>query len=738
MKIQIAILALSINYSLFGQNTITGVLIDKKSELPLTGATVFLPDINKGTVTDTTGMFVFYNVPNGKLKVLYSFVGYKSKLKTIDIKFCSYFLPDTLEPDAFELQEVVISGGSYAMQHENAIKVEQIQLSENTVNSISFLDKIASIPGVDVISKGPGVTKPVIRGLSQTNILVLNNGIRMENFQFSENHPYMIDEFGIEKVEIIKGPASLLYGSDAIGGVINFIDERVALVNTLSADYTQQYYTNTSGYVANAGVKMAKNYYNAGIRIGLKSHTDYTDGSNEFVPNSRFNGKSIKANAGITKSFGSFRIFYQYDQKKLGMTVNPAIPLIQKNERENKIWYQDLENHFVASKNKFFLNHYKIDLNLSYQFNRRKLQTSEIMPSFEMVDMQLVTTNYEAKIYFPASNKNELITGSQGMIQTNSNGNAPEHVIPDANIGEISFFGLYTYKGIKNVNLQAGGRYDYRKINTDEEPGKPEVNKQYGNISGSLGGTWNIYETLLIRANLATAYRIPNIAELTQNGLHGAYYEQGDPDLNPQRSIEGDISLHYHGERIMFDLATYYNLINNYIFLSRTNDSIETGQLIYRYMQTDASIRGWESGIVFMPVEWINFKGTFSHTLAQQKNSDYLPFIPQDKFRLTASLRKTKLKLFYDNSFSAGFLYAFKQNHTGQFESETAGYYLLNLQISSTFKFKSMPVLFSINVENLLNESYTDHLSTLKDVGYYNTGRNITFGIRFNFDYKIK
>ena len=738
MRIWLIFLILYINSSLFGQNTITGLLIDKKTELPLTGATVFLPDINKGTVTDTTGMFVFHKVPNGKLKVLYSFVGYKSKLQTIDVKNCSCFLTDTLEPDAFELQEIVISGGTYSMQHENAIKVEQVQLSEIPVNSISYLDKIVAIPGLDIISKGPGVTKPVIRGLSQTNILVLNNGVRMENFQFSENHPYMIDEFGIDKVEIIKGPASLLYGSDAIGGVINFIDEQPAFQNTVSTDITQQYHTNTKGYVANAGVKMAKNGYHAGIRFGLKSHADYTDGSHVIVPNSRFNENSVKANTGITKSFGTFRIFYQFGRKKLGMAIEPSIPLIQENGRENKVWYQDLENHFIASKNKFFLNRYKIDLNLSYQLNRRKLQASDITPAFEMVNMQLGTANYEVKIYFPSSDENELIAGSQGMMQTNSNGQAPEHVIPDANISEVSFFGLYTYKGFKHVNLQAGGRYDYRKINTDEEAGKPAIDKQYGNISGSLGGTWQINEPLLIRGNLASAYRVPNIAELTQNGLHGAYYEQGDPGLNPQRSLEGDISLHYHGKKIMFDLATYYNLINHYIFLSRTNDTVETGQQIYRYMQTNASIRGWESGIVFMPVEWINFKGTFSHTLAQQKNGDFLPFIPQDKIRLTAITQKPELNFFHDNSFSAGFIYAFKQNHTGQFENETSGYFLLNLQINTTLKLKSMPVIFIISVENLLNESYTGHLSTLKDVGYYNTGRNITFGIRFNFDYNLK
>ncbi len=155
-------------------------------------------------------------------------------------------------------------------------------------------------------------------------------------------------------------------------------------------------------------------------------------------------------------------------------------------------------------------------------------------------------------------------------------------------------------------------------------------------------------------------------------------------------------------------------------------------------MQTDASIRGWETGIVVMPLEWMNIKSTFSHTLALDHKGDYLPFIPQDKIRLTAIIKKTELNFFHDNSFSAGFLYAFEQSHTGLFENQTAEYFILNLQISTTLNIKSIPVFLNISVENLLNKSYTDHLSTLKDVGYFNMGRNITFGIRLNFNHLLK
>jgi len=148
MKTWFIFLAISINYYVSGQNIITGVIIDKNNDLPLSGVTVNLLDINKGTVTDTTGMFIFNDVPNGELKLKYSLIGYKTKLKTIDINFCCCFLSDTLEPEIFNLHRDIINGDCLTIQIGRAFKIEHVQLTENMVNNISYFGEIVTVSGV--------------------------------------------------------------------------------------------------------------------------------------------------------------------------------------------------------------------------------------------------------------------------------------------------------------------------------------------------------------------------------------------------------------------------------------------------------------------------------------------------------------------------------------------------------------------------------------------------------------
>ena len=200
-----------------------------------------------------------------------------------------------LNSTTIEAGEVVISGGYNSTQHDNAVKIDVLNLNPLTIkNTPNFSEVLTRVPGVDMISKGSGVSKPVIRGLSMNDILVLNNGVRFENYQYSSHHPLGIDEFGIEDVEIIKGPASLLYGSDAIGGVINFIKEKPAPVNTISGDYNMQLFSNTLGMTNNFGIKGASKKFFGGIRIGQKTNADFLQGGGDFVPNSRFNELSFK------------------------------------------------------------------------------------------------------------------------------------------------------------------------------------------------------------------------------------------------------------------------------------------------------------------------------------------------------------------------------------------------------------------------------------------------------------
>jgi len=265
------------------QNQIKGIVTDKSNNEALSFASVYLPEQNKGTLTDENGKFELTNLPKGEFKIQFSYIGYKTIIKTIAPEKSDMFLHIELEPAILQAEEVVVSGGRHSTQHENAMKIELIQSKEiASAGTPTFTEAIAKIPGVDMISKGTGVAKPVIRGLSMTNILMLNNGVKMENFQFSENHPFVIDEFGVDRIEIIKGPASLLYGSDAVGGVINVLKEKPAPVGKILGDFNTQYHSNTEGVVSNIGVKGSSEHLFWGIRAGVKSHTDYKEGNGDY------------------------------------------------------------------------------------------------------------------------------------------------------------------------------------------------------------------------------------------------------------------------------------------------------------------------------------------------------------------------------------------------------------------------------------------------------------------------
>ena len=742
-KIMYIIVISSLSCSIYAQNQIAGIITDNKTKDVLPGVNVYLLDHNKGAVTNEKGKYYLNNLSKGTYKIQFSFIGYKTIVKTLKLNKSKIKLDIQLRPTMIQSQGVVISGAYTSLQHENPLKIEVINSKElNNSGTPNFIEAISRVPGIDMISKGPGVAKPVIRGLSMTNILLLNNGVRMENFQFSVNHPFIVDEFGLDRIEIIKGPASLLYGSDAIGGVINLIKEKPAPVGKTIGDYNIKYYSNTKGIVSNLGIKGSTENFSWGIRAGIKNHEDYKDGNGNFVPNTRFNEKVLKANIGMNKSFGTFKIYYDYNRPKLGMCVPPAIAQITKDRRDNNIWYQDLTNHLISSRNKLFLGNFKLDINAAYQMNNRKLQTDDSKPQKEMVDMDLNTFTYEIKTYLPSNEKSKYIIGIQGMDKNNSNNKAPMHIIPDANINDISFFGLAQHTFFKKLKAQAGLRYGKRSINTHSEGisgesgYKPKIDKSFKNISGAAGATYKINDYFLIRANFASGFRSPNLAELTENGMHGVRYEQGDANLKAQRNCETDLNIHYHLRNIMLDVSGFYNNINDYIFLSPTGDTTNNGYKIYRYSQINAKLYGGEAGINISPVKRINIRTTYSYVIGKEDNGEYLPFIPANKIKFELKTKKEKLGFIYNAFGILGTTTAFEQDNAAMFETKTNGYTLTNLEIGGKVKCVKQMLNISVNINNLFNIKYYDHLSTLKPMGYYNPGRNININLKIPFGIK--
>lgn len=751
----LAMLFLSFANLTVGQSSLKleGQVLDENAQ-PLPGANIYIPELNLGSSANAEGYYKITGVKKGRYLLQFSFLGYETYIYDIKISDKDTTINVELHLSAFQSEEVVISGGRFSSQHENAIKIETINVNSiQTSGSSSLMESIAQIPGVDVISKSNAVATPVIRGLSTSNILVLNNGIRMENYQFSENHPYLIDEFGIEKTEVIKGPASLLYGSDAIGGVLNFIRERPTYPNEVAGDINLQYFSNSQGANGNIGFKGSGKKLYWGLRGGVKSHADYLEGSGDFVPNSRFNQSGIKSFGGFRSSIGNFRIYYDYVNMKPGMTVQPVIDENTSRGRKNEIWYQDLNTHLISSKNEFFLNSLKLETNVAYQYNHRKLNGSEESDSFTQVDAILNTINYEVKSNITSSEKSHFIIAIQGMSQSNRNQDAPSHVLPDYNLNDISLSGLVQHDFKSGIHLQFGLRFDNRFIyvpeqelhghSHDEEEEEEEeeemlekLDQQYGNLSGSFGITYKLSEHFLIRTNIASAYRTPNIAELTQDGQHGTRYEQGDRNLKSQRNYEGDLSVHYHSKHLLFDIAGFYNLVDNYIFLAPTNDTTHDGDQIYRYSQNDATLYGFEAIAEVLITDQLGIKGGYSYIRGEQSNGENLPFIPHNKLTAEIKWNKKKIWKFDDLYVKVGSITAFDQNNPATFETKTSGYTLLNAGIGLVVKFGSQTVQLDVIGSNLTNRNYIDHLSTLKDIGYHNPGRNIMINLKIPLQIK--
>jgi iron complex outermembrane receptor protein len=186
----------------------------------------------------------------------------------------------------------------------------------------------------------------------------------------------------------------------------------------------------------------------------------------------------------------------------------------------------------------------------------------------------------------------------------------------------------------------------------------------------------------------------------------------------------------------MVDISGFYNHVNDYIFIAPTDDTTASGDKIYRYSQTNAELYGGELSIGVLPAEWLAFNSSYAYLVGRQDDGNYLPFIPQNKLRFEMKFQARKLA-FFENSFvKVGGLFAAKQDKPAMFETESDSYFLLNAGIGTEIKWGNQMISLSVQANNLLGETYIDHLSTLKGMGYYNIGRNISVNIRIPFGIK--
>ncbi len=725
--ILLLLFVISINIS-FAQASINGKITNSNTKESMVGVAVYIPELQKGTFSDKDGNYILSNLPKGKFTIQFSYLGFETQNKLVTITNKNTNLNIALKSTYIYTPEVVISAMGFTSQHVNAIKVESIKAKElNRSSTINIMNKLSQIPGLNMISQGPAISSPNIRGLSLSNVLVLNNGFRMNNYQFSEHHPYLVSNYGISKVELIKGPASLLYGSDAIGGVINFIGEQPAAVGTIEGDINTAYYSATKGYETNVGVKAQGKKFYWGVRAGIQQQADMRMGNGNILPNSRFNNRGVQFFTGINNKLGNFNIKYNYTSAQLGLTTPEAALLVKDNGFHNEMWFQNLDYQQLSSRNSFYFKKIKLESNFSYQTNRRRLYGKDNY----IVDMRLQNFDYEFKSTINPFKSYHQIFGIQGNYTQNKLGEAPVVIIPNYYQNDFSLFTLIQKDFDDKWHLQGGIRYDIRKllipkIATTTQVQDLKLDTNYRSINFTFGTTYEYSKALFFRLNIASAFRTPNVAELTQDGIHETRYERGNIHLKTQKSRELDFGIHYHITKLSFDLSVYYNQIDNYIFLNPTKDTAQNGMEVFQYQQSNAKLYGFETGLNYVPSKFINTKINYTYTEGIQNNGDYLPFIPQNRINASIDFSFNNYSVFHKNYFELSCLYAFSQNHIPEDEDIAPEYFLLNAGIGTSLHIGGQKFNIGIFANNLLDATFIDYLSELREAGYYQMGRNIS------------
>lgn len=742
-----------------------GRIIDAQTKSPLPGATVSIPDLRTSALTNQNGEFVLKNVPaKGRFLIQVSYIGYGSITKYID-----FAQPGNqefaLQPSVIEGKEVVITGtGSSSDKRKNSTSISTVSKADLLYQpSTNLIDAISRVPGVSQITTGAGISKPVIRGLSSNRVVTVNNGVKQQGQQWGDEHGIEIDQYSADHVEILKGPASLMYGSDALGGVINILDGLPAPEGTLRGEFLTNYASNNGLTGSSLMLQGNENGLVYKVRGSYKNAYSYKTPT-EYVPNSGFNETNFEGQIGLNKKWGyahldasSFRTnlgFYEPTRNDAGQLVDEdgnTFSDSQNKDRSLAYPQQDVRHYKIALNSNILIGEGNLKATLGYQHNlRRELETAGEGPA---LFLNSHTYSYDLKYSFKEVNGWAPILGVSGEYIHSLNTTGEEQLIPDY---DTQAFGAFAYvkKTWDNDTFNAGARFDYRKMTGEAFSGDSEFNafsNKFSHVTGALGYTHEFSDALSFKANAGSAFRAPNVAELASNGVHeGVFrYEVGNPNLKPEQSYQFDASFDYQNQYVAASLGAFANYINNYIYYSTAGETLlidDRDYPVYNFVQDKAFLRGIEASLTLHPVSWIHFENSFSYTRATNRTTkESLPFIPAAALRNELRF-EPKIAGTQGSYFSIGLDNFWKQSRIDSFEQASAGYTLVNAAVGTTLKLsKNQNITVYVAGKNLLDKAYYDHLSRFKPgrlsdedptLGIYNMGRNITFGVNIPFTLK--
>lgn len=657
-----------------------------------------------------------------------------------------------------DLGEATVTGVTGRTRLKNSsVPVQVINTNElRHTASTNIVDAIAHQPGVSQISTGNGISKPIIRGLGFNRIVCIADGVRQEGQQWGDEHGLELDGGGINSVEIIKGPASLMYGSDAMAGVVIFHANRILPENTMGGYAEAEFQTNSGLWRYSLGHSGNKRGFVWDARWSQQAAHAYKNKRDGYVPGTAHRSHAARALLGLDKTWG---------HSLLTLSLYELTPSIAEGERDEisgtleapQNWHKKSYGHTLpfqrvrhfkaVSDNSFNIGNSTLSAIIGYQQNRRR-EYEEHADEYELGLLQHTVT-FDLRYLMPLTNGWKLAGGFASMLQHSAN-KGEEYLIPDYHLHDIGLF-LTASRSLGAIDFNGGLRYDRRWIDSkgfmeDEELRFEPFKRHFNGLTGSIGAVWHVRHGLNLRLNLARGFRAPTLPELAANGMHeGAVrYEVGNNKLHAEHSLQADFGADYTDRLLSAQIAFFANRIDNYIYTQRTGGEAN-GHPIYRYAAGDARLIGFEAGLDIHPIHSLHFQNTFSYVnavqLHQTADTKYLPLTPAPhwrselKWEITHNQSKNGLAL--TNTYACLTLDSYlRQTHYLRIdgtETPTPSYTLLSLSLGADLLMrgrKTAELFLSIN--NLFDRAYQPHLSRLKytdEPGICHPGRNVTLKI---------
>jgi iron complex outermembrane receptor protein len=684
-----------------------------------------------------------------------------------------------LEISITEESEIVITGSSKATTIKRnpipIVSVSRQYLQQNL--STNIIDAIARVPGVNAVTTGPNISKPFIRGLGFNRILTLYDGVRQEGQQWGDEHGIEVDQNTVDKVEVVKGPASLIYGSDAEAGVVNLLPPTPPPVGKTIGDISSEYQTNNGLIAGSAMMAGNTNSITWMGRGSFKTATNYRDKIDGRVYNTGFRELDFSGSAGINREWGYSHLgvstFNDLQEIPDGSrdsasrkftkqiteidTVRPIVSDAELRSYKITPLHQHIQHYRIYSANKFILGKSSLELNLAFQKSVRQEFSHPQIP-VPGLDLVLNTYSYDVKYFFRERNGWSTTAGVNGMYQDNDVTKGTEFVIPSYKQFDIGPF-IFIKKTIDKLELAGGVRYDVRQYNNSALYTKPDpatgfdkpvygvdtvgasnpfyaYKHTFSGASGSLGLSYRFTDKFTGKANIGRGYRSPNISEISANGVHPGTnsFQKGNLNFKPEFNLQEDIGMNYSTRHVTIDVSVFDNNIQNYIFNQKVGSSTGQNTVIdtFQFEAARAHLYGGELSIDIHPHpwDWLHFENSLSVVYGnnegvkgQPKLSDsakYLPFIPplHTFSELRANIKKVSPSIV--NAFVKIQLEVYATQNRAYLEDNTEtptpGYQLFNAGLGGDITNRKGKTIVTVMVlgDNLFNVVYQSHLNRLK------------------------